>query len=630
MGISFNEILKKYWGYGSFRSLQEDIIKAVFSGKDCFAQLATGSGKSLCYQVPALALDGTCLVMSPLLALMKDQLDDLKSKNIKAFSVHSGQSHSDQDRILDNVIYSDAKFLFISPERIKTRLFRERLRKMNISFICVDEAHCISQWGHDFRPAYRNISELRELIGNKAILALTATATKKVREDIIGSLQMQDPKVFLQSPVRSNLAYKLLFTENKKYELLQICKRTSDSVIIYVSTRSASHQISDFLQKRNIDAHAFHAGLPSKQKSALIDDWNNNSIRVIVATSAFGMGMDKSDVRAVIHWDIPESLEAYVQEAGRAGRDKSYASCYLLWNKTDIKTIEEKVDKYFPSKRQLQDFYKNICLFLQLASGPNPNEDFMEFDPRDFMDQYSYSRFFVFNALQILSDYSYLQLTERFSRASMLKIDMQACKSYLRTKALQKTQQFLIKIILRNFDSVQWDYKAFDEDRLAKQCNVSKEELIRELQQLEKLGLLSYKSSDVQYGIYIAYRYKSGDIFKDDKHYAESKKSFIRKIEDMLNYIVHRDCLQRFISEYFGFEMKSDCQSCSNCEKALNDKQVKEMIDECFQNNDKPEFGDFLFDKNNSNRKRILSYLKFLESQEKIKREGNYLMPLNE
>jgi len=404
-------ILKQFWGYEEFRPLQEDIIESVLAGKDTLALLPTGGGKSICFQVPAMCKDGICIVISPLIALMKDQVNNLRKKNIKAEAIYSGMSKSDIDRILDNCKYGDVKFLYLSPERLKSDLALTRISQMNVQLIAVDEAHCISQWGYDFRPPYMEIASIRPLFPEVPIIALTATATEKVVVDIQERLEFKTPNVMQKSFRRSNLWYVVVEEENKQIKLLEIFKKIPGSGIVYTRSRKRTIEIANELRKNNITADFYHGGLNTAQRSAKQDSWVNGQTRIIVSTNAFGMGIDKSNVRVVVHVDVPDSIEAYFQEAGRAGRDGEQSFAALLYNQEDRTKLERNFENSYPPLEEIRRVYRALGNFYQLAIGSGVGLS-QDFHLEQFVNRFNFEPIICYNALKILETNGYIALSD--------------------------------------------------------------------------------------------------------------------------------------------------------------------------------------------------------------------------
>ena len=396
----FHKILQQYWGYNSFRPLQENIIKSVYAGKDTLGLMPTGGGKSITFQVPALALDGLCLVVTPLIALMKDQVDNLRAKGIKALAIYSGMSHSEIVTTLENAILGDYKFLYISPERLSTRLFQLKLRDMNLCMLAVDESHCISQWGYDFRPSYMNIASIREQFPDVPVLALTATATPEVTDDIQEILNFKVKNVFRKSFSRENLSYIVRYTDDKLSSLIQILTKTQGTAIVYVRSRIKTKEIAESLMKNGIQADYYHAGLPSYEKSRKQNAWKDNECRVIVSTNAFGMGIDKPDVRVVVHMDLPNSIEEYYQEAGRAGRDEKKAYATILYNKTDSTKLKKRISDEYPERDFILLLYESLAYFFQVAEGFG-TEMAYDFNLHQFCSAYKFPDLLTYNGFMM-------------------------------------------------------------------------------------------------------------------------------------------------------------------------------------------------------------------------------------
>lgn len=625
MEIDIDKILKKYWGYDSFRKHQKEIITSVLEGKDTLAILATGSGKSICYQIPSLATQSKCLVISPLIALIKDQRDGLSKRGIKSIGIHSGQDKRTQDILLDNAVYGNELFIFVSPERLKTPIFRQRLPKMNIKYVAIDEAHCISEWGHDFRPAYRDIAQLRDIIPDASFLALTATATQKVQNDIVGNLQLNKPNTFISSPVRKELSYQTFYTENKNMQLLDFLIKSNASSIIYVDKRKHTRQLKHFLQQRGIAAEAFHGGLSATERHTILTSWNANQIKTIIATNAFGMGMDKADVRQVIHYNIPDSLEAYVQEAGRAGRDGAFAKAILLWNNFELKELAQKVDKYFPDLKEVQQLYHNLAVFLNIASGKTSDE-WLDFDLSEFSQEYGFTVFNCVNILNLIENAGYIELSDNFKSPSRVKIDEAYTKNYLRSKNKSTDLTELITTLLRNYDGISWDFRPIDESIIAKKMQIPPVKVHALLSKLETLELGHYKSAGLSYSInFKGFRHQAKHLKLPDNIYLKKKERMLEKIKAMIEYIHSEECRQSYISSYFGFKTNNSCQICDNCEALISAFEIEKLIKKNSASSDL-KLIDILNNFSQKNQLRIMEILKQMESDNllSIKEEKIY------
>ena len=563
------QILKKYWGYDSFRYNQQEIITSIISGKDTLAILPTGAGKSLCYQIPGLYKEGVTLVISPLIALMKDQIAGLKKRGIKADGIFSGQTKRKQDIILDNAVYDkEQKFLFVSPERLKTNLFKERFKRMNTQLVAIDEAHCISEWGHDFRPEYRLISELKDLKPNLKFIALTATATQTVIDDIIQNLEFKDYNSFISSPIRSNLSYNVLVTESKR-EVLSSLLQEEECVIIYCTTRKACKDLERHLSAKGKPCRSYHGGMSKREREKCIEAWESDETKIIIATKAFGMGIDKSNVRKVIHYNLPQTLEAYVQEAGRAGRDGEMANTILLYNNSDKLKLEKLIAENFPSLDFIKSIFSKLCSYLSIASGTSEYE-FHPFYLTDFASKYNLRIIKLLSALKFLHQSDIIYLSDAILHPGQLKLSESAIKKLLKNPKLTAGMAAFIKILLRNYEGIFLDYTVIDENDLAKRHQTSKDKVVRALEWLSQKGYGDYKSTFEGHTVsFMEYRYDSEQLPLKTELYNKRKKRLTDSVEKMLSFVASNNCRQILIAEYFGFE-EGDCKICDNCIKKYN------------------------------------------------------------
>ena len=563
--MDIHQILLKYWGHKSFRPLQEDIINAAIEGKDTLALLPTGGGKSICFQVPAMAMEGICIVISPLIALMKDQVENLLKRNIKAVAIYSGMTKREIDIILDNCIYGDIKFLYISPERIETEIFKERYKKMNVCLIAIDESHCISQWGYDFRPSYLNIVKLREEKPTIAMLALTATATPEVVTDIQKQLGFKEEHVLQKSFERKNLAYAVLYEEDKLNRLLKIFKKIPGSSVVYVRSRKRTKEIAQFLLKNGISADYYHGGLSNEERNKKQYNWINDITRVIVATNAFGMGIDKPNVRSVIHVDLPDSLEAYFQEAGRAGRDEKKAFAILLYEKADRMDLEQRIISSFPEIDTIKQVYQALANYFQLPIGSGLNESY-DFNIIDFSQQYNLQVYTVFNCLKFLEKESYLILSEENFNPSRIKIEVSKDQLY---EFQVKHNQFdlFIKTLLRSYTGLFENFVKIDELEIAKRLNTTKEKTIKALEYLSHLKIISYlEQTNLPQLTYLTERLNIKDVVISPQHYRDRKEIAIKKMESVIYFVTSRHkCRSEILLNYFGEKNVYRCGVCDVC-----------------------------------------------------------------
>ena len=561
----YQEILKQYWGYDSFRDLQEEIITSIGEGKDTLGLMPTGGGKSITFQVPALAQSGLCIVITPLIALMKDQVQNLRKREIKALAIYSGMTRQEILTALENCIFGNYKFLYISPERLDTEIFRIKLRSMKVSMITVDESHCISQWGYDFRPAYLKIAEIRELLPGVPVLALTATATPEVVKDIQSRLNFREENVFRMSFERKNLAYIVRKTDNKTGELLHILKRIDGSAIIYVRNRRRTKEITELLMQEGITADFYHAGLDNAVKDLRQKRWQNGEIRVMVATNAFGMGIDKPDVRIVLHIDLPDSPEAYFQEAGRAGRDGLKAYAVILYAKSDKMTLHKRVADTFPEKEYILQVYEHLQYYYQMAMGDG-FQCIREFNLEEFCRKFKYFPVPVDSALKILTQAGYLEYTDEQDNASRILFTIRRDELY-KLREMGTEAETLIQTILRSYTGVFTDYAYISEDTLAIRTGLTRQQIYNILVTLTKRRIVDYiPHKKTPYIIYTRERLELRYLHIPASVYEERKARYEARIKAMEEYVTSESvCRSRMLLRYFGEKNEHNCKQCDVC-----------------------------------------------------------------
>lgn len=556
-------ILKKYWGYPAFREKQLDVIQSVLDGKDTFASLPTGGGKSLCYQVPALMMDGVCIVISPLIALMRDQVDQLKQRNISATYLYSGLTKRETQIELENIRNNRYKLVYVSPERLQSKDFQNNLKYTKVSFIAVDEAHCISQWGHDFRPEFRQIASIREVLENVVILALTASATPQVKDDIIAQLKLTNPTIVSKSFHRSNLSYRVEYSENKRGRMVEELQTNSDTGVIYVRTRRMTVQLAKHLVMHGVNADYYHGGLSTEERNKKQDKWMRGDTRVIVTTNAFGMGIDKGNVRFVFHYDVPESMEAYYQEAGRAGRDGRPSVCTLFYDEEDILQAKKFLASRFPSLSEINQVYQSVCNYFELAFYSGLDSRF-NFDLADFCKKFELPAFSVYSSLQLLEKLGYLNLSESMFRPSKLKIEVSSTELYdfqLRNPSLDS----LIKIILRSYTGIYDYYATINETVIAKRLNQPVAQVQNQLKHLTEHGVIAYSPRSEK--PFITFLRERVDKVVDLEGVLKmDQERMTSRLDAMLQYLEVETCRAQEICNYFGEQLKETCGICDICE----------------------------------------------------------------
>ena len=576
----YRKILKDYWGYDNFRGIQEDIIQSIGSGRDTLGLMPTGGGKSITFQVPAMAKDGLCIVITPLIALMKDQVRNLRDRGIKAIAIYSGMTREEIIIALENCIFGNYKFLYISPERLDTEIFRIKLRSMKVSMITVDESHCISQWGYDFRPAYLKISEIRNLLPDVPVLALTATATPEVVKDIQQRLAFKEENVFRMSFERKNLAYIVRRTESKQEELLHILKHVEGSAIVYAHNRKRTKEYAQLLNEKGITATFYHAGLSNDTKDQRQKSWVKGETRVMVATNAFGMGIDKPDVRLVVHVDTPDSPEAYFQEAGRGGRDGKKAYAVLLYSKSDRATLKKRIADTFPEKDYIRTVYEHLNYYYQMAMGDGLGCT-REFNIDEFCRNFKHFPIQVDSALKILTRAGYLEYTDEQDNNSRLMFTLTKEELYSIHETSPETEK-LINIILRSYTGVFTEYAYINEETLSLRAGMTRQQVYDTLISLTRRRILHYiPGKKTPYIIYTRERQEADRLVFTKEVYEDRKESFIHRIGAMTEYAETDDkCRSRMLLLYFGEKNEHNCGQCDVCLSSHSSGIRQGMFDE--------------------------------------------------
>ncbi len=623
------EVLIKYWGHTSFRLKQEEIINSVIAKKDTLALLPTGGGKSICYQVPALLNDGICIVISPLIALMNDQVRFLKSKGIKSVAITSNMHFTEIDTALTNCIYGGIKFLYLSPEKLQNELVRTRINEMNVNLITVDEAHCISEWGHNFRPAFRHINEIREIIPNIPVLALTATATASVIYDIQESLNFKEQNLIQSSFYRSNLSYVVDNVEDKKSRLIKLLDKIKSSVIIYVGSRKAAKETTQFLVENKFSANFYHGGLSAKIRDDRQESWTKNQTRIMVATNAFGMGIDKTDVKLVVHIDLPSTIEAYFQEAGRAGRNGETAYAFLLANSNDIRKQEELLSLRYSSINDIIKCYQDIANFLQIAEGVLPIEP-IPFNIVKFSERYKTTYLKTFNILKYLEKEELFKISDTMHTPSKLIMNVNNSELY-KFQISNKYYDRFIKILLRSYRNLFHNYVFINELQLAERYNSDVTEVKRLLIKLQQLEIVKYQEQNSNPHLTFIKARKDVESLQLNELKLEKRKEYeknkLNRISDYIN--TKKTCRSKILLHYFGEENSETCGVCDVCviykRKNIKDKEflrISNKIKEYLQVKEHSlEEICTLFP--NTNEQEITNILNFLFGNDKIGKYGN-------
>jgi ATP-dependent DNA helicase RecQ len=577
--VNYQLLLHKYWGFPDFRGIQREIIESIGAGKDTLGLMPTGGGKSLTFQVPALAQYGVCIVITPLIALMRDQVEHLRQLGIRAAAIHSDMKREEIVTILDNCVLGGVKILYISPERLSSELFQVKLRHMKVSFITVDEAHCISQWGYDFRPSYLEIAIIRDLIASNTkhipILALTATATPRVVEDIQNRLGFAEKNVFSMSFERKNLAYIVRTATDKQQELIHILKSTQGTAIVYVTSRARSKETAQLLCDNGLSATFFHAGLDPEVKSQRQTAWQKDEVRIIVATNAFGMGIDKPDVRIVIHLDCPSSIEAYFQEAGRAGRDGKKAFAVLLYNDSDEHKLQKRINDSYPEKAYIQQVYESLAYYYQVGVGSGANSTF-EFPIEKFCFTYKFFPIQVDSALQILMRAGYIEYERDPDASARVKFLLNRHELY-RLDETEKQENAVITALLRNYGNLFIDYAYIDERYIADQAGLDLNQVYQTLKTLTQKNILHFvPRRKTPYITYVRNREDGANIVLSKEVYEDRKEQFAQRIKAMIDYVKNDNvCRSRMLLNYFGEKRTTDCGHCDVCLSKRHDPQMK-------------------------------------------------------
>ena len=626
----YRKILKQYWGYDNFRGIQEDIIRSIGEGRDTLGLMPTGGGKSITFQVPALAQEGLCLVITPLIALMKDQVRNLRERGIKATAIYSGMTREEIVIALENCIFGNYKFLYVSPERLDTEIFQIKLRSMHVSLITVDESHCISQWGYDFRPAYLKIADIRQLLQGVPVIALTATATPEVVSDIQQRLQFRQENVFRMSFERKNLAYVVRHTEDKESELLHILQRVDGSGIVYTRNRKKTKEISLFLNRNHITATFYHAGLNDETKDSRQKAWLKGEFRVMVATNAFGMGIDKPDVRVVIHADVPDSPEAYFQEAGRAGRDGMKAYAVLLFCARDKITLKQRVSDTFPEKSYIRKIYEDINFYYQMAMGDGRGCIFA-FNIDEFCRNFKHFPVQTDSALKILTRAGYLEYTDEQDNVSRIMFTITKEELYRIREQSEDTEK-LLRILLRSYTGLFTDYAYISEDNLSTRSGLSKQQIYETLLSLSRQHILHYiPAKKTPYIIYTRERQETERVYLSKEVYEDRKESYVQRINAMIEYAESENrCRSRMLLRYFGEKNEHNCGQCDVCLqqhqsglKSGEFEAISQQLQALLKEN--PLSLQEIKDKMQVPENHLMKVVSYLVSEEIIRQENGYL-----
>jgi len=614
------EILKTYWKYSEFRNPQEEIIQAVLNKKNTIVLLPTGGGKSLCFQIPTLLSEGVCIVISPLIALIQDQVNSLKEKNIKAIALTSQLQQEEIITAFDNLQFGDFKFLYISPEKLQSAFIQEKIKQLNVSIVAIDEAHCISEWGHDFRPSYQQLKVLKELQPQATFIALTATATEKVLTDIQLNLELKDPITFKKSFKRSNLNYSVITTENIYGKLLQIAKKIKASIIIYTNNRKETKEVSNFLLKNNFKSSYYHGGLSTSEKNDSFNNWMSNKTQIMVATNAFGMGIDKPDVRAVIHINIPNSLENYIQEAGRAGRDGEISYSLILTNKTNLFNASNNYVSNVPSTKYVKKIYHHLNQYFSVSLGELPMQLF-DFSLQEFCYTYKLKLLKTYNAIKVLVRENILSLDENYSKKTTLKflVSNNQIFDYINNNPPESS---LINLILRSYGGIFDHYTIINEYALSKKLNCSKKEIVHQLNALHSNGIVNYSHENTTSKLsFLVNRDDDYTINSISKNIEQQNNLKLEKLTAVISYIQNtKTCRNIQLLSYFNETNTEVCGTCDVCKSTIQVTNSLEMVSnhiiEFLKN--KPMSSEEIADALNFSKDEILNSLKILLEKNKI------------
>lgn len=621
------KVLEKYWGHKNFRSQQLEIIQSVLQKQDTLAILPTGGGKSICFQVPGLILEGITVVISPLIALMKDQVEQLKKRGIPAYAVYSGMSEREIDIILDNCIYGKTKFLYLSPERLKSELVQVRLSKMHVNLLVIDEAHCISQWGHDFRPAYLEIAKIKPHLAKIPTIALTASATLKTQEDIVKNLELRDAQIFRKSFSRQNLSYSAIQTDDKDNTLLRVVKKIEGCKLVYVKSRKKTKELALLLYKNGISVDFYHAGLTPEERNSKQERWMNGQINTMICTNAFGMGIDKADVRLVVHYDIPNCIEAYYQEAGRAGRDEQKAYAVILYNQNDTQDLIKNIELAYPEIDFLKRIYQSLSNYYKIAVGSSEMTPY-DFNITDFENTYNLPSRQTYYAIKQLEKEGLLLMNETFYAPSVLHFNISDKEELYKFQVANAKFDPLIKILLRFYGGELFvHFIKINESAVATQMVKSEIDIVNMLIYLDKTGFVTYiPKRDKPQITFIQARLDANKLPINPKVYSDRKSNEIEKVNAIIKYAENKtQCRSLIIQEYFGEKTTKPCGVCDICSKKQN-TTTKELVFNKLKTLNSPILAnEFVATFDETLRKQIGLYLRELIDESLIIFENNYL-----